>query len=135
MKPMIQTLILSAAMTVGAFAESGKADFEVNFPFSVDKQVMPAGKYVIQRVSDQAPVLSIRTADGKKGLLIHFSVKGQAAPSETQESIEFACSESNCRIARVNNLTQGTVYFSYRGKESWSKLLSVNLNAAKATAE
>lgn len=136
MQTILNTLLMTT-MAVAAFGADRKLGFQVEFPFTVGKAVMPAGQYTIERTTPGSPVLTIRNIAEGKSVMLLFANLAQTGPRETKPEIEFACHSNGCSIMKVNQLVAGTsfVHFAAKPKAEQTQLISVKLTPVVARAE
>lgn len=132
----ILKVVLTTTLAVSAFAADKTLNFQTDFPFTVGKQVMPAGTYAISGTNDVAPGISVRSVDGKRKVFLTLPGRADANRSEAA-SVDFRCVEGQCVIASIANLRSGQRFSSWAPKANGPKatIISVNLTPAKNNAE
>lgn len=130
MKHTIQTLMMTLALAVSAFASDNKLNFQVDFPFQVGARVLPAGNYVVMETSATSSTFRISDVAGKPAVFINLPAPDATTKNNSVPSISFRCGESGCSVASISNLRPGTTNSGFTPKQQDPKsvLISVRLN-------
>jgi len=133
MKTILRTLMMTG-LTMTAFGADLVLHFQVEFPFIVGKQLMPAGRYSIREMTSGAQGLMVENAAARKSAFLALPVRDSAKETDSRQ-ISFGCGESGCTIHSVTNLSYGLRYGSTKAKKSTEKLVAVQLGSRSANVE